>query len=146
MKIPKSSQDLIEEIFTCVDLSEKLGDLRIRQLCKILNKVSDEIIIEGVIQIFENKNRNNTLYLDQLYAGQILTQINPKSTLDLKLILDKTLDNWNKSISNLPHWLLNNYGKETLKNELLTISNHPGKSNEIENNAETMIWWIEQVK
>ncbi|QGK75395.1 hypothetical protein [Flavobacterium sp. SLB02] len=145
MKIPKSSQDLIEEIYICVDLSEKLGDLRIRQLYKILNKVSDEIIIQGVIQIFENKNRNNTLYLDQLYAGQILTQINPKSTIDLKLILDKTLDNWNKSISNLPYWLLNNYTKETLKNELLTISNHPLKSNE-KDNAETMIWWIEQVK
>lgn len=146
MKIPKSSQGLIEEIFICVDLNDKLGDLRIRQLHKILNKVSDEIIIDAVIQIFENKNRDKTLYLDQLYAGQILAQINPKSTIDLKLILNKTLDNWNKSINDLPYWLVKNYSKEILKNELLTISNHPLKSNEMKDNAKTMMWWIEQAR
>ncbi|WP_337968737.1 hypothetical protein [uncultured Flavobacterium sp.] len=95
MKTPKSSDDLIKEIFLCVDLTEKLGDLRLRQLMKLLPKVSDEIILESVIKVFNNKDRNETLYVDQLYAGKILTNVNPKSDIDLKSILNEILENWN---------------------------------------------------
>ncbi|RKR09254.1 hypothetical protein C8C83_0873 [Flavobacterium sp. 90] len=145
MKIPKSSEDLIQEIFLCVDLTEKLGDLRIRQLMRLLPKVSDEIILKSVIKVFSNKDRNETLYLDQLYAGKILTNVNPKSQLDIKSILDEILENWNKSIRDMPLWLFNNYKKEDLNNALLSIINDPFESNEKRDKAETMIWWIKSM-
>jgi hypothetical protein len=145
MKTPKSSEDLIKEIFLCVDLKEKLGDLRLRQLMKLLHKVSDEIVLESVIKIFSNKDRNETLYLDQLYAGKILANVNPKSELDLKSILNEILENWNKSIRDMSFWLFNNYKKEDLNNELLSIVNDPFESNEKKDKAETMIWWIKSM-
>lgn len=146
MKIPKSSEDLIEEIFLCVDLTEKLGDLRLRQLLMLLPKVADEIVLESVIKVFNNKDRNETLYLDQLYAGKILTNVNPKSELDLKSILNEILENWNKSISNMPLWLFNTYKKENLNNMLLSIVNDSFESIERKDKAETMMWWIKSFK
>lgn len=146
MKTPKSSEDLIAEIFLCVDLTEKLGDLRIRQLMRLLHKVSDEIVLESVIKVFNNEDRNETLYLDQLYAGKILVNINPKSELDLKSILNMVLKNWNKSIRDMPLWLFNTYKKEDLNNMLLSIENDPFESNERKDKAETMMWWIKSFK
>ena len=146
MKIPKSSEDLMEEIFLCVDLTEKLGDLRIRQLMRLLHKVSDEIVLESVIKVFNNEDRNETLYLDQLYAGKILVNVNPKSELDLKSILNMVLKNWNKSIRDMPLWLFNTYKKEDLNNMLLSIVNDPFESNERKDKAETMMWWIKSFK
>jgi len=145
MKTPKSSDDLIKEIFLCVDLTEKLGDLRLRQLMKLLPKVSDEIILESVIKVFNNKDRNETLYVDQLYAGKILTNVNPKSDIDLKSILNEILENWNKSIRDMPFWLFNNYKKEDLNNELLSIVDDSFESNERRDKAETMMWWIKSM-
>lgn len=146
MKIPKSSEDLIEEIFLCVDLTEKLGDLRLRQLLMLLPKVADEIVLESVIKVFNNKEINETLYLDQLYAGKILTNVNPKSELDLKSILNMVLKNWNKSIRDMPLWLFNTYKKDDLNNMLLSIENDPFESNERKDKAETMMWWIKSFK
>lgn len=142
MKIPKSSEDLIEEIFLCVDLTEKLGDLRLRQLLMLLPKVSDEIVLESVIKVFNNKERNETLYLDQLYAGKILVNVNPKSELDLKAILNEILENWNKSIRDMPLWLFNTYKKENLNKMLLSIVNDPFESSERKDKAETMMRWV----
>lgn len=146
MKTPKSSENLIEEIFLSVDLTDGLGDLKLRQFIKILNKVSDEIIVESAIKIFENKHRNETLYLDQLYTGRILNSINPKSLLNLKSVLNKTLENWNKSVKDFPFWLVSNYKKEVINNELLSIINNNLESNERKDNARAMIWWINQLK
>jgi hypothetical protein len=146
MKIPKSSEDLIQEIFLCVDLTEKLGDLRIRQLLMLLPKVTDEIVVESVLKVFNNKDRNETVYLDQLYAGKILTNVNPKSGLDLKSILNIVLENWNKSIRDMPLWLFNTYKKEDLNNMLLSIVNDPFESNERKDKAGTMMWWIKSFK
>ncbi|WP_428231496.1 hypothetical protein [Flavobacterium sp.] len=145
MKIPKSSEDLIKEIFLCVDLNEELGDLRLRQLIRLLPKVSDEIIIKSVIKVFNNIDRNETLYLDQLFAGKILISINPKSVLDLKSILNEILENWNKSIRDMPLWLFNNYTKNDLNNELSLILNDSFESNERRDKVETMMWWIKSM-
>lgn len=52
MKFSTTTMELKNEI----ELSAKQnGNLRIRQLINILKKVDDEIIIEGVFQIIEDK-------------------------------------------------------------------------------------------
>lgn len=83
MKIPKTSEDIKNEIFKSVDKIEEIGDLRIRQLIKILDKVDDNIIIDGIIEVFENENRVEKLYTDQKNAGILLKKLNPKTELKI---------------------------------------------------------------
>lgn len=115
MKFPTTSEDLKNEILESIDKMNQVGDLRIRQLIQILPKVKDQIIIEGVILIFENKDRVDSVYTDQKYAGIILKKLNPKTAQSAASILTRTLKNWNKSVEELPEWLRDNYGIENLK-------------------------------
>lgn len=115
MKFPSSPEDLRNEIFESVDKTKKNGDLRIRQLIQVLKNVNNEIIIEGVLKVFGNENRSDTIYSDQKYAGLILQEINPKTDKNVDSILDFTLKNWNKSVFELPFWMQKNYGNQILK-------------------------------
>ena len=112
MKFPQLPEDLKNEILISSDKIEQIGDLRIRQLIRILPKVKEEVIVEGIIQVFEIKGRTDILFQDQRIAGRILEEINPKSDLALSDILKRTLSNWNKSIYHLPFWFRDNYGQE----------------------------------
>lgn len=141
MKFPTTPEELKNEFFKSVDMISELGDLRIRQFIQILSKVNDEIIIEGIISIFENEDRDQTIYTDQKYAGLILKKLQPKTTIDPKVILNPILKNWNKSVEELPFWLKNNYGIETLKNALSEIEDQ-NVSEIITDKISTMKWWL----
>jgi|GEM_PF-2094047 len=123
MKLPTTTEDFKNEFFKSVDMMNELGDLRMRQFIQILPKVHDEIIVEGIISIFENKNRDNTIYVDQKYAGLILKTLQPTTTIDLAVILNRIIENWNKSVEELPFWLRDNYDIETLKKTFFKIEN-----------------------
>lgn len=139
MHIQNTSEIFLNEFYLSIDLIDKIGDLRIRQFIDRLDKVSDEIIVESIIKIFENINRPSTEYDDQKYAGKILTKLNPKTNVDLSLVLQRTIGNWNKSIEEFPFWLKENYGIELLKN----ILNGYDNLNAIEaEKLKTMKWWL----
>jgi hypothetical protein len=141
MKIPTTSDDFQNEFYSSIDLMDKIGDLRIRQLINILDKVNDEIIISGIIKIFKNTKRPNTEYVDQKYAGKILNLIKPKTDIDLIIILKATAENWNKSVEELPFWLKENYGITLLKNKLVEFENQ--NLNDIESEKlKIMKWWL----
>ena len=120
------------------DKADEVGDLRIRQLIKILDKVDQEIIVDGVIKVFET-NRPDSLYQDQEFAGRVLVTINPKSQRDLKEILKRTLTTWNKSVEQLPFWLRDNYGLEKVRD---TFDNVELTDKEKEK-LETMKFWLQ---
>jgi hypothetical protein len=65
MHKPKTPEDLENEIYSSVNKLSQIGDLRIRQLIKILSDTNDEIIIEGILKVFEDKNNKITIYEDQ---------------------------------------------------------------------------------
>jgi ribosomal protein L17 len=77
MEFPQTPDDLEREILICSDKSSKLGDLRLRQLIRILSKVNPEMIVEAIIRIFENNSREEQYLQDQEFAGKILEAINP---------------------------------------------------------------------
>jgi len=141
MNIPTTPDDFQNEFYSSIDLMDKIGDLRIRQLVNILDKVNDEIIISGIIKIFKNTKRPNTEYVDQKYAGKILNRIKPKTEIDLILILKATIGNWNKSVEELPFWLKENYGIALLKNKLAEFENQNLNGIEFEK-LKTMKWWL----
>ena len=105
------------------DKANEAGDLKIQQFIKILDKVDHDIILYGVIKVFET-SRPHSLYQDQEFAGRILATINPKSNRDLKEILKWTLLTWDESVEQLPFWFRGNYGlvkvRETFDNIDLT--------------------------
>ncbi|MCP2027341.1 hypothetical protein L1276_002498 [Flavobacterium sp. HSC-32F16] len=142
MKFPTTADDLKNEIFESVDKINQVGDLRIRQLIRILPKINDQIIIESVLQIFENENRIDSVYTDQKYAGIILKKLNPKTEQSAVLILSRTLKNWNKSVTEFPQWLKSNYGIENLKYVFSEFEKNNLTTLESEN-LKTMKWFLE---
>ncbi|WP_347050610.1 hypothetical protein [Flavobacterium olei] len=141
MNIPKTADDFQKEFYLSIDLIDKIGDLRIRQLIDRLDNVMDELIVEAIIKIFKNVNRPNTQYTDQKYAGIILSTLKPKTEIDLNIVLKSTIENWNKSVEEFPFWLKENYGLESLKNTLAEFDAQ--KLNDIQvEKIKTMKWWL----
>mgnify|MGYP003537221447 CR=1 FL=1 len=138
MKFPETAEDVKREILISSDKHKELGDLRIRQLIKILPKVNCEIIVEGVIKIFEQTNNLDTYSQDQEFAGKILEEINPKSEKDLKHTLLRVLRNWDKSVEQLPFWLRDNYGLEKLKETFAELRLTEQESDKLK----TIKWWL----
>ena len=141
MNIPQTSDDFQNEFYSSIDLMDKIGDLRIRQFMDRLNKVSDEIIVDGIVKVFENTKRPETEYVDQKYAGTILDILKPKSDIDLSLILKSTIGNWNKSVEEFPFWITENYGIESVKDKLTEFETQ--NLTEIESDKlKTIKWWL----
>lgn len=141
MKIPRTSEDVKNEIFESVDKLDKIGDLRIRQLTKILHKVNDQIIIEGIIEVFENEKRIEKLYVDQKNAGIILQKLNLRTEVNVELILNRILKNWNKSVEEIPFWLRDNYGIDTLTKAFSKLKSENLTELELDK-INTMKWWL----
>ena len=138
MKLPQTSEDIKTEILASSDNADQVGDLRIRQLIQILDKVEQAIIVDGVIKVFET-NRADSLYQDQEFAGRVLMTIKPKSQKDLKEILKRTLRTWDKSVNQLPFWFRDNYGLEKVRD---TFNNISLTDNEKEN-VKAMKFWLQ---
>ncbi len=125
MKFPLNALDVKNEI-----LLSRNNKLRIRQLIHILQNVDSEIIVEGIIQVFEIEES----YENQSAAGEILKALKPKSNQNLKVVLHRTLKNWNKSVSHLPFWFLENYGLQTVKQTFYQFDKNE--------KLNTMKWWL----
>ncbi|SHH24713.1 hypothetical protein [Flavobacterium defluvii] len=141
MKFPKTAEDIKNELLNSIDKINVIGDLRIRQLIQILSKIEDRIIVEGIIQVFENEDRIDSIYIDQKYAGIILKKLNPKTNENIELLIIRTLKNWNKSLEELPFWFKDNYGIEIVKKVFDEIENK-GISKIESDKLTTMKWFL----
>jgi hypothetical protein len=139
MKFPETAEDVEQEILLSSDKFKELGDLRIRQLIHILPKVNSEIIVEGVIRVFEKGDRAVNYSEDQEFAGKVLQIINPKSQRDIKEILLRVLPNWDKSVEQFPFWLRENYGMEKLKQSFAELELTAIEKDKLE----TIKWWLQ---
>lgn len=138
MKFPKTADDVYNEIILSSAKSKELGNLRIRQLIHILPKVVPEIIVEGIIRVFENDNGPDGNSQNQEFAGKVLEEINPRPEKSATEILVRVLKNWDKSIEQFPFWLEKNYTLEQLKKAFAELN-----LNALEKDKLTTIkWWI----
>ena len=140
MNFPKSAADVAKEIVICCEKTENVGDLRVRQLINILEKVPDEYIHEGVLKILED---DYPYFPHQKYCGMILANVNPKPSGQLSEIINQVITNWDKSLHQLPTWLKVNFGKDEVKNEIDILIELQENSNNADK-LKTMKWWLEQ--
>jgi len=141
MQTPQSPDDLKNEIYQSSDKFERIGDLRIRQLLRILPNVSEELIVEAVVSIFEDQTRISKSLLDQELAGKVLAATQAKSIKDPKELVRRALVNWNKSIEQFPFWLKHNYDIETIENVIGEMQKHSLTDMELDK-IRTLRWWM----
>ena len=138
MQFPETAEDVEQEILVSSHKYRELGDLRIRQLIHLLPKVNSEIVVEGVIRVFEKGGGADTYCQDQEFAGKVLESINPKTQKDSVEVLQRVLKNWDKSVEQFPFWLRDNYGIDTLKKTFVEL-----ELTEIEKDKlKTIKWWL----
>jgi len=109
MVIPKTIEAFLAEFYKSVELKATLGNQRINQFYERVLKVEDEILVEAVIQIIEERKRPNYWIDDQRIASAILIKINPKSTKQFEEIFLRIVNKIDKSVYDFPKWLKVNY-------------------------------------
>lgn len=140
MKFPRTAEDVEREIIISVGQYGEHQSLRARQMAYVLQRADAEIIVEGIIRIFE-RGSNADNFLEQEFAGQILDIVRPKPQKLLKKVLQRTLKGWNKSVEQFPFWLRDNYGIETLEKTFADL-----ELTETENDKlQTIKWWLRQM-
>ncbi|UOQ64503.1 hypothetical protein [Hymenobacter volaticus] len=145
MKFPKTAEDVVSEIYISSDKYKQYGDLRSRQLIRMLGGVADDILVEAVIQVFEGTNRVESHFLDQEIVGRILEERKPFTTISPEKLLERCLTGWNKSVEQFPFWLVEVYGIEKTQAALAIIENKELLKIEREKLA-TIRWWIHKIK
>lgn len=138
MKFPETPKDIKDEIQISVDKFDSIGDLRIRQLIKLLLKVPHDVIVEGIIQLIEDEKNG---FQEQDVACKILVEIEPKSTLDLSKVVGRIIETWDKSCEGIIFWLVKNYGFSQVKTYFDSLENDLKIEYEIDK-LETMKWWL----
>ncbi|MEQ9100096.1 MAG: hypothetical protein RIF36_15725 [Imperialibacter sp.] len=140
MNFPRSTDDVAKEITICCEKTENIGELRIRQLINILEKVPDEYVLGGILKILEN---DHPYFPYQKYCGMILADVNPKPSAQISTIINQVITNWDKSLHQLPTWLKINFGKDAVNEELDILIELQENSTSIDK-LRTMKWWLEQ--
>ncbi|MDF7811849.1 hypothetical protein [Hymenobacter sp. YC55] len=141
MKFPETPEDIVSAIHIASDKYKIYGDLRSRQLIRMVNAVADDILVEAVIQVFEETNRVELHFLDQEVVGRILEERKPFTSIHPEKLIKKCLAGWNKSVEQFPFWLIEVYGKEKTQAALATIETNELLKIEREKLA-TLRWWI----
>lgn len=136
MKLPRTAEDIVREVQIA---SNKSGDLYLRQLIFLLQHVSHELIVEAIIRLFEQNHSGENAFRIQEFSGRILEEIKPISEKNIYDILKRTLGNWNKSIEQLPFWLISNYGVQATHAAL----NDDCFSSE-EDKIKAIRWWLQK--
>lgn len=92
MNIAYSSETLIAEFYRSVDLIPHIGQQRLLQLERTLSKVSDEIIVDSLVYITNNTDRNLP-YTDQFYFCRLISLRSPKTTRNLSPLMESLIAN-----------------------------------------------------
>ena len=137
MKFPKNVEDFKSEFYESFRMIKTVGDLRMRQLAMILLKVDDKIVLEGLIQLIETKED----FREQECCGLIFEKVDPKPDFKLDYFLKRILENWNKSIEQIPFWVKRQYHLEEVKKGIQDFEKND--LSEVERDKlKTLRWWI----
>lgn len=114
MNIAYSSETLIAEFYRSVDLIPHIGQQRLLQLERTLSKVSDEIIVDSLVYITNNTDRNLP-YTDQFYFCRLISLRSPKTTRNLSPLMESPIANWDPSVYELVKWIRQQFSESEIK-------------------------------
>ncbi len=114
MNIAYSSETLIAEFYRSVDLIPHIGQQRLLQLERTLSKVSDEIIVDSLVYITNNTDRNLP-YTDQFYFCRLISLRSPKTTRNLSPLMESLIANWDPSVYELVKWIQQQFSESEIK-------------------------------
>lgn len=114
MNIAYSSETLIAEFYRSVDLIPHIGQQRLLQLERTLSKVSDEIIVDSLVYITNNTDRNLP-YTDQFYFCRLISLRSPKTTRNLSPLMESLIANGDPSVYELVKWIRQQFSESEIK-------------------------------
>jgi hypothetical protein len=110
VKFPQTPDDIKQEIYLSIDKYGNALGQRYRQLKKVLQQVDGKLVTEGLIEVFADKTRGERTYREQEFAGKLLYELKPETESLLTDILERTLENYNLSVKELPLYLVDKFG------------------------------------
>lgn len=143
MVIPKTIEAFLAEFYKSVELKTTLGNQRIDQFYERILKVEDEILVEAVIQIIEERKRPNYWIDDQRIAAAFLAKINPKTAKKFEEIFLRIVNKIDKSVSDFPKWLKANYEMDHIQKWITQLE--PQLNEEGVDYLNTFQFWLRNI-
>jgi hypothetical protein len=134
-----------EEIYCrVVSIAERFGPDNTQEfklLSSQLIKCESTEVLAGLLLVFSRSDPLESNDQKQELAGRLLETINPSSPLDLDEALPPLLHAYELSIEQLPRYLADWFGKETVVQALRRFES---KASDPRSNAaaKTMRWWL----
>jgi len=88
-------------------------------------------------------NVNSDTYTDQEVAGRLLIDVMPECNQPLESILEVIAQTWNASVEQLPLYLGNVFGRETVIVTATALSTNFVDNNRRAEAMRTIAWWVE---
>ncbi|QHT65933.1 hypothetical protein GXP67_04235 [Rhodocytophaga rosea] len=142
MKFPLTAEQVKQEIYLSIDKNYYAGSLRYRQLKKTLLQAKHEIIVEGILQVFEDTSRGERNFVEQEFAGKLLYELKPDTRLTLMEVLYRTLPNYNLSVVELPMYLAEKYGLRAVAECLELLENQQNQLAAVLKSIKTFKFWL----
>jgi hypothetical protein len=77
-------------------------------------------------------------------ASCMLLLLNPKCTVDVKTAIERTLEEWDVSLEELPFYLAQQFGKGAIEKAISELENH--KSGDELQRLHTIRYWLTHIK
>lgn len=142
MKFPLTAEQIKKEIYLSIDKNYYAGSLGYKQLKQMLLQAKHEILLEGILQVFEDTSRGERNFVEQEFAGKLLYELKPDTKVTLQEILFRTLPNYNLSVAELPLYLAEKYGLSAIKDQLHLQEQEQEGNIPVSRSIQTFKFWL----
>ena len=110
------------------------------QLDRKFAKLPDGKKFHTLLRVFTESNH----YGDQQVAGRLLVENKPNCDESLAEILKSTAPTWNLSVEELPFYLSDNFGAQTVIDCAIMLAEKHYEDTDQRKALETIAWWLKR--
>ena len=132
---------IVSKIYAAVDETKRLDNQRLKQWTDLLRRRPANEVFEALMGVFCSRDRRDTRFLDQEYAGRILLALKPPCSEDVQNVIRRALATWDYSVEQFPWYFSAVVGQQAVLRALDAIDAQAGSREEREA-VRTFRFWI----
>ena len=138
-------------VWTAEQIVKKIRDVaatygrnpqQFRQLEAAMRSSAPVEVFEGLLRVFQEAGNPTLRFEEQEYAGEMLWFLKPPCGRPLAEVLRSVLGNYDLSVEELPWYLAEQHGKETVKAALAALSTESLTVRELRS-LKTLDYWLD---
>jgi hypothetical protein len=129
-----------------IETAKRFGDRNpqeFQRLARLAARIDPTESVQGLLSVFAQPSVGGSTATEQELAGKVLAALPaiPPSNLPLEAFLRSALQNYDRSVEQLPRYLALVHGEQVVQDELARLLEQALSERE-KAAAETMAWWL----